>query len=308
MEHKKQNKQRHNELSAFRQQEYNTRTLLLSFAPVLLTVILYVVAFFADFAIISIIKSRSGETFSNGENSGEDALSMLMGSSFNAGLMNIIRFSLFLVIFGCWYHHSFCNTTVKGVRQFQEKPVRAMLTPVNVILFAILGYMIQISVDCLLQLFSNVFPKTFTEYYSLINSMAGADVSILMIISVTILAPISEEIIFRGLTLRYAGKIMPAWLAIIFQATGFGIYHGNLVQGIYAFLIGIFFGILVYKTDSLIPSVLLHCFVNISAYLVPSFLFDSNIKAAITLAASLGIGTAALIVLIREFQTKTTAR
>lgn len=284
------------------EQQNKIGTLLLSFAPVIASMILYMIAFFADIAIFTIIKTLSGDTYRTGSLEGEDALSVMTGSSFNAGLLNLIKFSLYLVIFGFWYYKSFCNTTKKEVRTFREKPVSTIFTPIYLTLFVILGYCVQLFVDAVLLLLSNVFPKTFAEYFSLADSLAGQGVSVLMIISVIFIAPIAEELIFRGLTFRYAIKIMPAWLAVSFQAVIFGIYHGNIVQGIYAFLIGLLFGLLVYKTDSLIPSVLLHCFINAGAYLVPSVLLNSNIKAAIILIAALVIGGSSFLVLAKAYR------
>lgn len=56
-----------------------------------------------------------------------------------------------------------------------------------------------------------------------------------------ILAPIAEEIIFRGFVLR---SLMPYGkkLAIFGSAFLFGIFHGNLLQSPYAFLVGLVLG------------------------------------------------------------------
>ena len=62
-----------------------------------------------------------------------------------------------------------------------------------------------------------------------------------MFLSGGIFAPITEEILFRGLiqrTLRPYGKRF----AIIMSAFAFGIFHGNLLQTPYAFLVGLILG------------------------------------------------------------------
>ena len=53
-----------------------------------------------------------------------------------------------------------------------------------------------------------------------------------------ILAPVGEELVFRGLTYRFARKALPFWGANILQAALFGVMHLNLFQGLYAFFLG----------------------------------------------------------------------
>ena len=54
-------------------------------------------------------------------------------------------------------------------------------------------------------------------------------------------APIMEEIIFRGLVLRHLEPYGKSF-AIVMSAFLFGIFHGNLVQTPYAFLVGLVLG------------------------------------------------------------------
>lgn len=281
--------------------------LILSFIPVLASYILQTVAFFASFALITMIDNGSGSASQDAPSGAFDVMSYLMSSPLYAGIISLTRFTLFLIIFGFWYHTLFCNPTKKDYHRFREKKISSMCTPLYLILYIILGYAMQLFVSAVLMLCSNIFPKAFASYQDLIDSMAGSGVSFLTVLSVALVAPLAEEIIFRGLTLRYAKKAMPMWLAVIFQALLFAIYHGNIIQGAYAFLFGLFFGFLVIKTDSLVPSVLLHSIINLSAYLVPDFLLDNNIKAAAIMAAALIIGICSFLVLSKEFRSQETS-
>lgn len=54
-----------------------------------------------------------------------------------------------------------------------------------------------------------------------------------------IAAPVVEEILFRGIVLRSIRKFAPAWGAILISSVLFGVYHLNIVQAVYATLMGI---------------------------------------------------------------------
>ena len=76
-----------------------------------------------------------------------------------------------------------------------------------------------------------------------------------------IMAPIFEEIIFRKLlidrTIKYGKGV-----SILLSALIFGLFHGNLNQFFYAFLIGGFFAYVYIKTGKIIYTILLHLTVN----------------------------------------------
>ncbi len=58
-------------------------------------------------------------------------------------------------------------------------------------------------------------------------------------LAVILAAPIAEELLFRGLAYRGFRKLWNQRTAMLVSALFFGIYHRNVVQGLYAFLIGI---------------------------------------------------------------------
>ena len=98
----------------------------------------------------------------------------------------------------------------------------------------------------------------------------------LMVIYTVILAPLGEEMIFRGLTFGYAKKVMPIMAANIVQAALFGIYHLNLIQGIYAFVMGLIFGYIIIKLQSIWAVVILHIVVNLSGLIMNELLTNST--------------------------------
>jgi membrane protease YdiL (CAAX protease family) len=81
-------------------------------------------------------------------------------------------------------------------------------------------------------------------------------------LSVSVFAPLFEEWLCRGLVLRgLLRKFNPA-SAIMVSAAFFAILHMNPWQAIPAFLLGLLFGYVYYKTGSLKLTMLMHCVNN----------------------------------------------
>lgn len=76
-----------------------------------------------------------------------------------------------------------------------------------------------------------------------------------------IIAPITEEFMFRGMLLRVFSRANQKF-AIFATAFFFGLAHGNIPQFVLAFLLGIFLAHITMRHDSIIPSIIVHMFVN----------------------------------------------
>ena len=81
-------------------------------------------------------------------------------------------------------------------------------------------------------------------------------------IKTVIIAPISEEVIFREWIYNFLKKRTKFYNLI--QAFLFALFHFILVQSIYAFISGIFLGNVKRKTDSLETVIFCHSFYNLS--------------------------------------------
>ncbi|MBR5211358.1 MAG: CPBP family intramembrane metalloprotease [Bacteroidales bacterium] len=85
------------------------------------------------------------------------------------------------------------------------------------------------------------------------------------LISVSVFAPLFEEWLCRGMVLRgLLQKTHPA-SAILVSAAFFAVLHMNPWQALPAFLLGILFGYVYYKTGSLKLTMLMHCVNNTMA-------------------------------------------
>ena len=105
----------------------------------------------------------------------------------------------------------------------------------------------------------------------------------IMLLLVSFLVPIMEEILYRN-RIYIAFKNLSPKRANFWQALFFGIAHGNIIQGLYTFLFGIMFGKINDRNNSLLPSICIHCGINFFAgitmfspgseiYLIPFIIF-----------------------------------
>lgn len=91
---------------------------------------------------------------------------------------------------------------------------------------------------------------------------------VLQILAVGIMAPLLEEIIFRGLIFNQLRNNIPLPAALVIQGLLFGIVHLDVIQGSYAFIIGILLGLLIVWYNSLLPPVAFHMGLNLSGIIL----------------------------------------
>lgn len=98
------------------------------------------------------------------------------------------------------------------------------------------------------------------------------------ILSITLLAPLLEELLFRGAIQGELARWGSPWRAIIISSLIFGVVHLNPAQIPFAFLLGIIFGWLYYRTGSLLPGIVGHV-LNNSVSTVNMYLYgDATIE------------------------------
>lgn len=84
----------------------------------------------------------------------------------------------------------------------------------------------------------NLFDRSLLEQ---LQGVSGASDSVSMFVYTALLAPVAEEILFRGYILRSLRPYGKRF-AILISAFLFGLFHGNLMQIPYAFLVGLLLG------------------------------------------------------------------
>ena len=153
-------------------------------------------------------------------------------------------------------------------------------------LLLVIGVSAQIFVGGLLGVVELLFPEAMAEYSELMEDTSVGVFAIVSALSIAVLAPINEEIVCRGVMLEYAMRAMSPgwnvadgarcravsvrafWIANTLQALAFGVLHMNLIQGSYAFALGVLEGWVFWRTGKLRYPIILHFALNISSYLV----------------------------------------
>lgn len=109
--------------------------------------------------------------------------------------------------------------------------------------------------------------EIFPEYQNTAVQMYQEN-GIFVLLATLVLAPVMEELVFRGICFGRIRKFADKKMTIILSALLFGIYHMNLVQFIYAFLMGLVFAAIYEKYRNIVLTVTAHIFANLCAVLL----------------------------------------
>lgn len=269
------------------------KTLLLSTTPLLATIVLQTLASFYLVLLAAIYLFVIAPYLQDKFYTMEDLLSLAENMTFNS-LVQILFSITCIILFGIWYKKR-CNGTFqvsirKDFHLFEFLGI-ACLVPAT-----------QFVSSFVMSITSVIFPKWLDDYMELIEKAGlSGDVSILMMIYAVCLAPISEELIFRGVTMGIARKAFPFWIANIIQALLFGIFHINPLQACYTFVVGLFMGYIYHKGGTIYHTIFFHFLFNLWGTTVSKLLTTENpvLQGLIILLGSI-VGTVAGLILLNK--------
>lgn len=227
--------------------------ILFCLLPLLITIVLQnlITIPICGVAAILIVLNNNGITFPELMN---ELLSLLSTSTFIIFISMAYAVTA-LIIFGFWYR--------KKIAPSQERvAVRSAFHPWIILSLLLLSIGLQYVISYLMNFIGMLRPDWMQSYTELIDTAGIGTLSPLTVLYAIIIAPISEELIFRGVTLGYAKKALPAAGAVCLQAVLFGIFHLNIIQGIYAAFLGLFIGYLCEAGGSIAIPMLFHAFFN----------------------------------------------
>ncbi len=101
-------------------------------------------------------------------------------------------------------------------------------------------------------------------YQTTSQSIYGASVFV-QLAGVAFLAPVAEELVYRGMLYRRMRSMLPLWMSVLGSAIIFGVNHGNIVQFIFALITGAVMAYLYEVYGSLKASILFHVTLNMTS-------------------------------------------
>ncbi len=119
-----------------------------------------------------------------------------------------------------------------------------------------------LSLNVVTGLVLSLVPEEWMSAYEASSSLIMTDNMVLMTLGTVIMAPLIEEIIFRGLGYTRMKKGMPTAVAVILSSALFGVAHGQWLWMLYAFAFGLVLVWVFERTKSLLGNILLHLSYN----------------------------------------------
>lgn len=225
------------------------------------------ISFLTEFAWYSVTNPISYDKIIN------NLTTLWTSTSFNTSLM-IIYAVISIAIFAPWYYMKYDGCYLPKIQ--------TTFHPVSLIGILMLVPGMQYLSTYIVSFTATLFPDWLKTYEDLLKT-AGLDsnLSLGMFLYSVILAPLCEELIFRGVTMRQAKKAIPFWAANLMQAILFGAFHMNMIQGIYAFCLGLILGYVCEKGGSIYYSILLHMLFNFWGTVISQFVTIENSTFAV---------------------------
>ena len=136
------------------------------------------------------------------------------------------------------------------------------LPPVSLIPIVVLGISTSLLVGCVLSL----LPESMLEAYAESSAWLQEGSLVIALISTVIVAPITEELVFRGLIFTRLHQGMPQVLALLITCIVFGLLHGQPIWMAYAFLLGLLLNWVYIRYRSLLANMVLHVTFNLVGF------------------------------------------
>ena len=129
------------------------------------------------------------------------------------------------------------------------------------------------------------WPETWMESY--VENSSVIDNSIVAWITTVIMAPVLEEIVFRGLMYTRLKKGLPVIAAAIFTSLVFGTVHGTVIWAIYTFIFSLVLIWVFERFQSLTACILLHMAYNLSGMAMSYIPEDASVIVIVLFAVSI---------------------
>lgn len=179
----------------------------------------------------------------------------MLGEAVLAQATNSLIFAGVVMVGLLWMlNYSKRESFVKNYR-FHTKPTRIQL-----FLAITIGFSAVFFSSFIVQALARIFPISYVAYIEAFENLElGSPLSFFL--AVVIMAPLFEEILFRGWIFDQIQRKLSVGLAVVLSGILFGVYHLNVFQGTFASILGIVLGLSLLWTNSIWVPIIIH-FVN----------------------------------------------
>lgn len=123
------------------------------------------------------------------------------------------------------------------------------------------------------------FPQSWWDEYNAASAPLD-QTSALTIVAAVIVAPLTEELLFRGLVFTRTSRALGVYVGMVASSLIFGFMHGTAIWFIYTALFGLVLAFVFYRSRSLVYPILLHLSFNLT-----SFLYSDSIPIYVIILA-----------------------
>lgn len=242
---------------------------LLSILPVIIGIVIQLGVTMVAMTIYMVYRMGSSTELATDPNFMLQIQKELSTPGMPSSILTMVVIGAEFIVFALWYFIL--------VRKEDKSHLKVSMNIWNIVKIILLAATVQLTITLLLNVILPYTGNVYTEYMKHMEGLVGA-VNIPTIITTVLLAPIAEECMFRGITMKMMEKYAPLMAANILQAALFGLYHMQLVQGIYAFVIGLVLGYVAIKTKSILTTILLHMGINGLSFIVDSVVTEDMLS------------------------------
>lgn len=184
-----------------------------------------------------------------------------------------------------------------GLTYIKNKKLDKDLYKVITIAFGVAGFG-NILLSIFLKIFeNNDYINTTLETLETMLNYNNTFEYLVLFTSVVIIAPILEELLFRGILFSETKKYLGVTAAIVINGLCFAIYHMNVIQGINTFFMGMVLSFVYYYRRNIKEAIAIHMVNNFIAMIM-----DVNYYVSIVIASIAFISIIFAIKYLREFK------
>lgn len=161
----------------------------------------------------------------------------------------------------------------RATRRTHTRYNTARLAPITAVLISGAGIGLCLTLTVFFELTDLV---RFFPSYELVSDLISGGSLPAQILTVCIAAPVAEELCFRGIIGNRLGAWLPDWAVVLCSGFLFGLVHLNLLQGLYAFLLGVALALVYIRTRTIWAAVVGHIAFNSASILLNAVLIATG--------------------------------